>query len=253
MVLYGRPKSSFPTIVQKDDLPFKQRLQAFIHLTSYLIHPLMTISFIVTCIQTLANLNNLNAVQLYIFSQEQGLIAFGRALAILSFERSTWVFLGPFILLCTIGPWISSMYILKGQKYSFFHNIAGFVVLLLLGFGLSLSNTFEIAKGLLTNRTYEFVRTPKYANLQDKTGWQTKKYQTPFNPLWMFEFVFASLGVITIAFAIAHSNFNALLILVPFTSAYCFIFFQSIRQTYHTKARSPQHIKVGRDLMHEVG
>jgi cellulose synthase/poly-beta-1,6-N-acetylglucosamine synthase-like glycosyltransferase len=237
-------KKILPTIVQNDDLPFKQRLQAFIHLTGYLIHPLMTISFIVACIETLANLNNLDAFQLYIFSQVQGLISFGRALEILSFERSTWIILGPFILLCTIGPWISTLYILKGQKYSFLHNMAGFVVLFLLGFGLSLSNTFEIAKGLLTNRTWEFSRTPKYANLQDKSGWQTKKYQTPFNPLWMFECVFASLGLVTIAFAIAHSNFSALFILVPFTSAYCFIFFQTIRQTQGRKVRSTQHIHV---------
>ena len=229
-------KKILPAILRKDGLEFRQRLQAFIHLTGYFIHPLMTISFIVTCIGTLANLNNLNAVQLYIFSQVQGLIAFGRALAVLSFERSTWMFLGPLIVLCTIGPWISSMLVLRKQKYSFFRNLAGFLVLLLLGFGLSLSNTWEIAKGVLTKRSWEFARTPKYADLDEKTGWQNKKYQAQRNPIWLLEFIFSFVGIICIGFAIAHANFGALLVLVPFTTAYCFVFMQTIRQSRSPKA-----------------
>jgi len=229
-------KKILPSIIRKDGLAFKQRLQAFIHLTGYLIHPLMTISFIVTCIGTLANLNNPNVLQVYLFPQVQGLISFGRALAIISFERSARTFLGPLIVLCTIAPWISSISILRVEKYPFFRNLAGFLVLLLLGFGLSLSNTLEIAKGVLTNRSWEFSRTPKYAQLDEKTGWQTKKYQTALNPIWVGEFVFAFLGIFTVGFAVAHSNFGVLLVLIPFTIAYCYIFLQTVRQSQPSKA-----------------
>ncbi len=231
-------KKILPGILHNDSLSLKQRLQAFIHLTGYLIHPLMTISFLVTCIETLANLNNMNAVELYVFSQVQGLIAFGRALAILSFERSTWTFLGPLIVLCTIGPWISSLLVLRKQKYPFFRNLAGFLVLLLLGFGLSVSNTLEIIQGVLMNRKSEFVRTPKYASLKDKTGWQNKKYQVKFKRVWFLEFAFAFLGLISSGFAIFHANYGALLVLMPFTIAYCFIFFQSLRQSQIQAAKA---------------
>ena len=76
-----------PQIIRKSGLSFRHRLQAVIHLTGYLIHPLMTISFILACIGTLANLNNMNYMELYVISQVQGLLNFGRALAILGDKR----------------------------------------------------------------------------------------------------------------------------------------------------------------------
>lgn len=228
-------KKILPAVIHKDGLDFRHRFEAFVHLTGYFIHPLMTISFLVSCIGTLANLNNMNALQLYVFSQVQGLIAFGRALAILSFEKSTWMFLGPLIVLCTLGPWISTYLVLRREKYPFFRNMMGFLVLLLLGFGLSLSNTLEIAKGVLTDRNWEFVRTPKYATLEDETGWKKKKYQASRNRMWMLEFFFSFLGLLSITVALVHANFGALLVLVPFTAAYCFIFLQTIRQSRQPK------------------
>lgn len=228
-------KKILPKIIQDEQLPFKNRVQAFIHLTGYFIHPLMTISFIVTCIGTFANLNN----DLYnqVFLVLHGILTSKYLLAFYSFQKSTWLVLGPLIVLCTIAPWISSYIILRKYRYSFFHNMAGFFVLLLLGFGLSLSNTFEIAKGLFSKRTWEFVRTPKYAELKDKTGWQKKKYQTKFKAIWMVEFLFAATGLAATVFAIVHSNMGTLLVLIPFTLAYLFTFVQTVRQSLPARAK----------------
>ncbi len=56
-------RRSFHLFFRKDGIAFKKRLQAFIHLTGYIIHPLMTISFILTCISTFFNINNTVATE----------------------------------------------------------------------------------------------------------------------------------------------------------------------------------------------
>jgi cellulose synthase/poly-beta-1,6-N-acetylglucosamine synthase-like glycosyltransferase len=222
-----------PTILRNNKLDFKHRFQAFVHLTGYLIHPLMIVSFILACIGTFANLNNLLAAQALLFPHPYALDPSigAAALALYTFERSAWTILGPLIVLCTIAPWISTFAILRFEKFPFLRNLLGFLVLLLLGFGLSISNTFEIFKGLFSKRSWEFVRTPKYANLENSTGWQKRKYQTPFKPVWAVEFIFVVMGLAAITYAIVQKNMSGLPVLIPFTTAYLFIFTQTILQS----------------------
>lgn len=96
-------------------------------------------------------------------------------------------------------------------------------VLLLLGFGLSLSNTIEAGKALLTDRIWEFNRTPKYAKLQNKQEWRGKRYQVSTDLLWILELLALLAGLLTIGIALKSSNFPALLVMLPFTLGYSFI------------------------------
>ena len=228
-------KKILPSLFRKDGIAFKKRLQAFIHLTGYIIHPLMTISFILTCISTFFNINNTVAAEAgYIFGTF-GVLRSASAVALFSFQKVTWMVLGPVIVLCTIAPWVSSISTLRVEKHPFARNLAGLFILLLLGFGISLNNTFEAGKALFSNRSWEFTRTPKYADLQNKTVWRTKKYQIALNPIWILEMIFAFTGAIAIVFALSHSNFSVLLILLPFTIAYFFIFSQTVLQSWRAK------------------
>ena len=72
-----------------------------------------------------------------------------------------WVLIGLLILLCTIAAWIPPMIALQAQHLSVTRKISSFVVLALLGCGVSLSNTIEAGKALFTNRTWAFQQNPQ--------------------------------------------------------------------------------------------
>ena len=220
-----------PDLLSNRRIGIKQRLQAFIHLTGYMIHPLMVISFVITCVATILELNNSYIVQLHTLIPIFGNPLAASAEAVRVLQNLTWRVLSPFIALCTLAPWISSVSTFKTQKLSLAHNLASLLVLFLLGFGLSLNDTREAGKALFTNRTWEFGRTPKYANLQNKQDWKSMKYQIPLNSMWIGELAFAVLGSVAIGSAVQQSNFTSLLILVPFTAGYVFIFMLTILQS----------------------
>jgi hypothetical protein len=109
-------------------------------------------------------------------------------------------------------------------------------VLVLLSLGISLSNLREASKALFTNRTWEFSRTPKYADLQDKNDWKKKKYQLPVDIIWIMELILVMLGLWAIGTAIRQTSYPVLLILVPFTISYGFVMLLSILQSRKANA-----------------
>jgi hypothetical protein len=120
---------------------------------------------------------------------------------------------------------------LKIQNFSLARNLASLLVLVLLSLGISLSNLREAVKALFSNRTWEFARTPKYADLENLQDWKKKKYQVPVDVIWIFELLFIVLGFWAIGAAIRQSNYLMLLILVPFTASYGFVMVLSILQS----------------------
>ena len=220
-----------PQILPKREISFRKRLEAFIHLTGYLIHPLMTISFILTCITTFVNFNNQSAVQAYLVLKQHEIMGSGPSFLVSFLQDMVWFLFIPLIILCTIAPLISAITTLRVQKLSVSHNLASLLFLFLIGFGTSLDNTIGAIKALFSDRDWEWTRTPKYADLKSQAGWRTMKYQISSNPIWLLELAFACLGAFAAIYAILHSNFFALFILVPFTIAYAFVSFQSILQS----------------------
>jgi len=214
---------------------FKQRLQAFIHLTGFMIQPLMVFSFVLTCLATLSGLNNPSTIHLTTLIPSIGNSLNPGTKAIISLQNLISVILLPFIVLCTLAPWMSSLTTMEAQDLSPVRQLPTLFVLLMLGFGLSLSNTREAGKALLSNRNWEFRRTPKYADLQNRQEWRTKRYQTSMDPLWMAELLFILMGLLAIGSAIRVSNFPVLLILVPFTLSYCFVLLFSVLQSRKAK------------------
>lgn len=214
----------------------KQRLQAFIHLTGFMIQPLMFCSFILTCLVTLFGSVSISAARLDLHTPSPGIQGMAGIVPDLTFQNLIWVILLPFIILCTLAPWISVLTTLKAQGLSPTRQLPTLFVLLLLGFGLSLSNTREAGKALLSNHIWEFNRTPKYADLRNGQDWRTKRYQTSMDPLWVAELFFLLLGLLAGVSAIRVSNFSALLILAPFTLGYGFVLLFSLLQSRKTNA-----------------
>jgi hypothetical protein len=138
-------------------------------------------------------------------------------------HRYSWGLLDSLILLSLVAAWISPLVSLKIQKLSVRENLFGLVVLFLLGSGISISNTVEAIKALLTRRDWEFKRTPKYANLHGKSGWKSRRYQVPLDFVFFLELGSVFLGLVAITFAVERSHYAVLVILVPYTASYIFI------------------------------
>ena len=146
-------------------------------------------------------------------------------------ETLTWVLLGSMILFCSIAAWVTPIASLKVQNLPVSRNLWSLLILFLLGFGISLSNTVEAGKALLTNRDWVFKRTPKYAVESGKVEWRSRRYQVPLDQTAIMELLLVLLGGIAMVFAVSRSNFVVLLILVPYTLAYAFVFIMTIWQS----------------------
>jgi cellulose synthase/poly-beta-1,6-N-acetylglucosamine synthase-like glycosyltransferase len=224
-------KKHLPSLLANKEYGFKQRLEAFIHLTGYMVHPLMLSSFLLACLATLFRVDNYRIVDTaYLFTRDfvRGVTNAGSLIAP---QYLIWALIGLLIILCTVSAWIPPILVLRAQRLPLFQKPASFLILLLLGFGVSLNNTIEAGKALLTNRHWSFSRTPKYAVQLNKEAWQDKRYQVPLDFVAFLELAMVCLGGISIGFSIWNSNFGVLVILIPFTAAFTFVFLLTLLQS----------------------
>jgi cellulose synthase/poly-beta-1,6-N-acetylglucosamine synthase-like glycosyltransferase len=218
-----------PALLQNRALGLKQRLEAFIHLTGYIIHPLMFISFLLACFATLFRADSL-LVHIYwpsSFSPQVDALSVAAGVG----QAATWGVLVLLILLCMVATWVTPVAALKAQHIPVSHNLTSLLVLFLLGAGISLSNTIEAGKALFSNRNWEFKRTPKYAVLHSAEAWHTRRYQVPLDFVCFLELASVCLGGLAIGSAVWHSDLAILLILVPYTAAYAFVALFTIGQS----------------------
>ena len=225
-----------PSILSNRKLGLKKRLEAFIHLTGYMVHPLMFVSFVLTFSATLLSVNsfrieNVNTILKYA-NQPHSMNTNGAFI----FETLTWVLLGSMILFCAIAAWVTPIASLKVQNLPVSRNLWSLLIHFLLGFGISMSNTIEAGKALLTNRDWVFKRTPKYAVESGRDEWRSRRYQVPLDLTAIMELLLVLLGGIAMVFAISRSNYVVLLILVPYTLAYAFVFAMTVWQSQQEKA-----------------
>jgi cellulose synthase/poly-beta-1,6-N-acetylglucosamine synthase-like glycosyltransferase/uncharacterized membrane protein YsdA (DUF1294 family) len=220
-----------PGLLKDRKLGVKRRWQAFIHLTGYMVQPLIVISFVLGCLATLWGANSFHALQPNILVPSFNNLFSTKTVTVLFLLNLVWAALAPFIILCTLAPLISLATTLKIQNLPLSGNLASLMVLLLMCFGMSLSMMRGIGRALLANRPLEWIRTPKYADLQNKQDLRKNKYQVPFDILWIWELLFVMLGLWSIKSAIQHGNFSGLFILVPFTMGYAYVLVFSILQS----------------------
>jgi cellulose synthase/poly-beta-1,6-N-acetylglucosamine synthase-like glycosyltransferase len=211
-----------PSILPNRKLKLYQRLEALIHLTGYLLHPMMFISFL------LASFGTIFEVDTFLVHSHM-LTPFGGAFTVLdpltakTVHDLSWGVLDTMILLSMVAVWMSPLVSLKLQKLSIFKNLSSLLVLFLLGSGISVSNTIEAIKALFTNREWEFKRTPKYANIKVGEEWRNRRYQVPLDFVFLLELASVLLGFFAITISILHAHYAVMAILVPYTAAYSFV------------------------------
>jgi cellulose synthase/poly-beta-1,6-N-acetylglucosamine synthase-like glycosyltransferase len=198
-----------PRILADRSLGLRRRLQGFIHLTAYMVHPLMFLSFL---------LGACGAI-----------LAGGVFRAALPGVPSTalWCVIGA----CTVAVWLYPLEVLRARRMSIVRNFPTVLVLGLLGFGICFSNTVEAARALFGRRTASFRRTPKYAIQERADDWRGKKYQVPLDGLNVGEAAFAIMGAAGAACAFSHGDYAMTFFLLFYTAAFSYVVFMTILQS----------------------
>lgn len=224
-------KKILPGLLSDQKLGSKKRFQSFIHLTGFMVHPLVLISFLLACLATLFQINSFDAISLNQIPSFAAQVEIGRADQLSIIQYLAWGLIGFLIALCTISAWISPLVVMRAQGLRVSKNLPSLLVFYLLSCGVSLSNTVEAIKALVTNKSWTFKRTPKYAIQPGDENWKDKQYQVPLDMVCLLEFALVCLGGIAIGDAIGHMNLGVLLILIPYSAAYGFVFLLTIGES----------------------
>ncbi len=218
-----------PEIISNKSLGPRRRLQAAIHLTNYIVHPLMLLSFLLACLAALSRADRVPILDAALFFPVGGREAALAAVGVL--RTAIWAVLGSAIILCTVSAWVYPLVALRAQGMKLTRNLSALLVLFLLGCGISLSNTIEAGKALFTDRDWAFRRTPKYA-IERKSGeWQHKSYQVALDAAWYLELALVLLGLLAVVDAIRYADYLVLPVLIPYSAAYAFVVWMTVRDS----------------------
>jgi cellulose synthase/poly-beta-1,6-N-acetylglucosamine synthase-like glycosyltransferase len=182
--------------VLKAPVSIFKRLQAMIHLTSYLVHPLM----LFLC---------LSSLPLMMLWKGEGRLP----LAYLSLAS-----LGPPLLYAVSQR---SLYPNWPERFAYFP------VLVFLGTGIALNNTGAVWEAL-TRRGNDFCRTPKFCLEERKDRWAGRRYALSFNWVTVGEFSLGLYAALTTWVAYAQGNYYALPFLLLYVGGFGCVAFCSL-------------------------
>jgi cellulose synthase/poly-beta-1,6-N-acetylglucosamine synthase-like glycosyltransferase len=194
-----------------------KRLQAMIHLTSYLVHPLM----LFLCLSYLP-----------LMLWKGG----GRLpLAYLS--------------LASLGPPL--LYMLSQQSLypDWLKRFTYFPVLVFLGTGIALNNTRAVWEAL-TRRENDFRRTPKFCLEERKGRWAGRRYALSFNRMTLGESVLGLYAAWTAWVAFQQGNYYALPFFLLYVGGFGFVAFCSL---WHSLLDRGLSLAIMRERGHRVG
>jgi cellulose synthase/poly-beta-1,6-N-acetylglucosamine synthase-like glycosyltransferase len=189
----------------KSDVSLLIKIQAFLHLTHYMVHPMMLL-VVLTSIPMLYSqwfFDNL-ALPIMIFT---------------------------LLCLATCGP--STMYLFSQRiLYRDWKSRIKFLPFLMcLGTGIAVNNTKAVLEAFFNIKS-GFVRTPKYGIIKPKDGWREKRYSMPLNAISILEFI---LGVYSLAGLLMFLLFSKYLVspfLLIYTLGFFYVFFLSVKHGY---------------------
>ena len=180
-------KKLLPRVLQAD-LPRFTKCQAILHLTNYLVHPLMLWTALTT--------PWLLAVEPVVLQHTHLLMTVGS-------------------LCATLGPASLYLYAQRQLYPDWTHRLRYFPYLLIFGTGIALNNTKAILEALCNVRG-TFVRTPKFRIEHPSDTWVGKRYRAAFP--WL------SLGELGLAVYSSYSTYLAMhrgaYLLLPFLLLY---------------------------------
>ncbi len=222
-------KKVMPTIFRSNSLSLRQKLEAFVHLTYYLVHPLMVASFLLAVTATFLNIDVINyavdvsipALQVSRLTTVEGLSS---GLIFLTFQVAPWVIFSTLVVLSTLAVLYYCMEAVRIQKLGLIQNLKQIILLVILGYGISISNSVSALAGLLSPQTGVFLRTPKYAITAREQTWKGKKYQLALNKVTLLEGLSVLIGSLAVARAVQTNNIGIIPILAIYMAGYLLVF-----------------------------
>ena len=189
----------------KSDLPWPIKIQAFLHLTHYMVHPMMLL-VVLTSIPML---------------------------------YTHWYFDSPaypimiFTLLClaTFGP--SSLYLFSQRILyrNWKSRIKYLPFLMCLGTGIAVNNTKAILEALFDIKS-GFIRTPKYGIQNKGESWRSKRYVIPLTSISVLELFLGLYSLTGLLMFLFFSKYLISPFLFIYTSGFFYVFFLSVKHGY---------------------
>ena len=186
----------------KSDVSWLVKVQAFLHLTHYMVHPMMLL-VVLTSIPMLYSqwfFSNL-AYPIMIFT---------------------------LLCLATFGP--SSLYLFSQHVLyrDWKTRIKYLPFLMCLGTGIAVNNTKAVLEALLGIKS-GFIRTPKYGIQRKGENWKHKHYAIPLNATSILEFFLGLYSLTGLLMFLFFSKYLVSPFLLIYTSGFFYVFFLSVK------------------------
>jgi cellulose synthase/poly-beta-1,6-N-acetylglucosamine synthase-like glycosyltransferase len=189
----------------KSDIPLLVKIQAFLHLTHYMVHPMMLLVVLTSVPMLYAQ---------WFFKN-------------LSFP----IMIFTLLCLATFGP--SSMYLFSQRIL--YHNwktrIKFLPFLMCLGTGIAVNNTRAVLEAFLNIKS-DFVRTPKYGIKKQKDTWRGKGYSIPLSAISILEFLLGIYSLTGLLMFLFVSKYLVSPFLLIYTTGFFYVFFLSVKHGY---------------------
>lgn len=218
-------KKILPDLILRRDVSFKRKFEAFIHLTYYLVHPLMYVSFLLAAVAAILNVSSIKTL---VTLQQIDLLGRGWKGQEEAWMEPLWIVFALPILLCNVAVWIYYVVAMRIQGMAVLSNSRYLLALCFLGYGISISNSIEAARAFLLKSTGIFKRTPKYAVTDGQESWRDKKYQIPLDWSSIIEAASVILAVFAILKAIYFDNYGIVIILAVYAASFLFVLFATV-------------------------
>ncbi len=186
----------------KSRQPLTVKVEGVIHLTNYLVHPFMLLLLLLVLPLTLAN--------------------------------SALFDLPPYFLLAAIGPPTMCVVSQRERGGSWWQRLKFFALLMMLGTGLSLSNT-KAALEAIIGLGSDFRRTPKFAIRSRSDCWQKSAYSLPSNPLVWTELALSLFSLSMFLFAVGSQNWGLTPWTIIYAAGYSYVAGLSLHQSWQRR------------------
>ncbi len=189
-----------PKVIRRGDLPWHVRLMAFLHLTGYMVHPLMLCLLVLTL--------------------PVGLLI----------PDAFKVF--PFSALAGFGPPLLYLISASQQTPKFIERLRLIPLMTITGFGISLSTTIAVLEGLLGRGSSAFVRTPKLnlGNGPARLGKIDRSYTQPVSPLVWLELALGAYALVSGVILGGYVGWGILPWMLIYTLGYFYIAGLNLKQ-----------------------
>lgn len=215
-------------IRRSNRLSVAQKFEASIHLTYYLVHPLMVASFLLA---VAADFLSINVVRYGVSFTLPGPTLNGTLnVGILSFVLIPWLVFSSLVAISTFAVLLYCVQAVRLQKLSLPENVKQIMMLVIIGYGISISNSVQAMGGILSRNAGTFSRTPKYAIEGSGQSWKGKKYQIPLSKTSALEAAGVALAIAATIRAVLTSNWGLIPILLVYMVGYSFVLALTIKQ-----------------------